>query len=168
MSQTIAPKLSPQCRQLLSLLKTSWPGGMHSHDLRALHSIGDPSKRVCELKDGGYEIRVEQANRGKRNGVLFILHRPEYEAVPASITPAPSGSDGEPNGLRPVEPAAVSLPSAAAGRSLPVSLSAMEEASQRVKDGCRQLDLEGRSYEAPTFETVVRLAVQLDLQEVAA
>ncbi|MBA2714644.1 MAG: hypothetical protein H0U55_13950 [Rubrobacteraceae bacterium] len=93
------PKLSPQCRLVLSLLKGAWPNGVHSHDLRAKHGCGDPSKRICELKDAGYEIRVEQANRGKRNGVLFILHRAEFDAVPQSSVPPKV--DGEAAGNRP-------------------------------------------------------------------
>lgn len=44
----------------------------------------------------------------------------------------------------------------------PISLSAMEEATRRVKEGCRELDLAGRSYEAPSFETVVLVAEQIE------
>lgn len=181
-------KLSPQCRLVLSRLRGAWPAGVHSHDFRAEYGVGDPAKRVCELKDAGYEIRTEQANRGKRNGVLYILHRPEYEANASPGTSLSGGNEaaGRTSSPRRLEPAVSASLALTAGHSSndlgaliagaarpaevpslasagdPVSLSAMEEATRRVKEGCRELDLAGRSYEAPSFETVVLVAEQIE------
>lgn len=93
--------LSPQNGQMLSLLRS---GPVHSHDLRAVHSIGDPAKRACELREAGYPVRSKLARRNGRHGVTYFLEdtagiggvangQPPRGASSPAPAPEPSGTD---------------------------------------------------------------------------
>jgi hypothetical protein len=45
-----------QVQTLLSLLRAVGTRGVHSHELRAKHFIGNPSQRISELEAAGYLI----------------------------------------------------------------------------------------------------------------
>lgn len=67
--------------------------GAHSSELRRFEFTGNPSQRVSELRDRGYEIRVEEENRGKRPGIrIWLVSEPPSGAV--SAPPTPDLSDG--------------------------------------------------------------------------
>jgi hypothetical protein len=76
------------CERLLKLLR-EWPAGVHSHAIRNLGVSGNPSQRVRELRDRGFNIESKRENRGKRPGVRYTLR----------------GTPGSAEGGRPQEPA---------------------------------------------------------------
>lgn len=80
---------------MLRLLREE-PDGLHSHDARAQWSIGDPAKRVCELREAGYEISATLERRHSRHGVRYRLlgGGDNAEGGVTHRTPASEGGEG--------------------------------------------------------------------------
>lgn len=59
-----------QTTLLLEILRS---GPVHSHDLRVFEHMGDPSRRVADLREKGWDVSSTPAKRGDRPGRLYKL-----------------------------------------------------------------------------------------------
>lgn len=92
--------LSPQNARLLAALRGSANRSLHSHDCREQLRVGDPAKRIGELRELGYTITSTIERRGHNHGVRYVL-----EAEPAGLRGAAT-----PQGPRAVPAAATHTP----------------------------------------------------------
>ena len=82
-------RYSPQQSVMLNRLRQ---GPLHSLDARRELGIGDPSKRVCELRDFGFYITARTEKRGKVNGKTYTLRSEPDARLPRHPSSSPSDS----------------------------------------------------------------------------
>jgi hypothetical protein len=61
------------CEKVLTALRARGKAGIHSHEIRRLGFSGNPSQRVTELEEQGFEISHVREHKGRRPGIRYLL-----------------------------------------------------------------------------------------------
>lgn len=61
------------CERLGLILRLRGKKGIHSHEIRKLAISGNPSQRIADLEEQGFEIEHRREHKGKRPGVRYVL-----------------------------------------------------------------------------------------------
>lgn len=100
--RSVAGPEPTDCERIAAKLKTLGSRGLHSHEIRKLGFSGNPSQRITELEDQGYEIRHVREHVGRRPGTrYFLISEPGQKAAgvgagsPSSCTDP--GGQGSPS-----------------------------------------------------------------------
>lgn len=141
--------MKPQAAHVLRRLREAGPAGVHSHALRndPQGYVADPAKRVCELRELGFEIESRRETlAGSAIGARYVLRSQNHASRMASESPgvaspkvdrvSPDTLEGGPDGGGP-----------AASRSAPVIGPGRVEALRRMRESepthCEVWDFRG-------------------------
>jgi hypothetical protein len=83
------PKIYKQARTVLGLLQNVGTRGIHSHELRIEHHIGNPSQRIAELEAAGYQLRHERQPSPYGSDAIGTRYFLESEPGPRVTVAAP-------------------------------------------------------------------------------
>jgi hypothetical protein len=74
--RAVAADGSSDASRVLHLLERAGRAGVHSHELRRAGISGNPSQRIIDLQELGYEITSEREHVGRRPGARYKLVEP--------------------------------------------------------------------------------------------